>query len=186
MLVGMRGIGLLAVVAVGISIVAGGVLALVFRSGGSGPASRFRASPQELAFVGPKIPVVDTLAARLAPTCASRRGRPDSSAPASPITTWPETLLFRAECMYESPPGSGNATGGGFTSHGVAPPLSGGWDAFGPRGYRIGSCGITGREDCVGFSVFQTDPSLVQIDAFRRFPTNDGWVHVEVLLRRGP
>ena len=38
----------------------------------------------------------------------------------------------------------------------------------------------------VGIQKFKNDPSLVQIDAFRRFPTNDGWVHLEVLLRRGP
>lgn len=92
--------------------------------------------------------------------------------------------MLRTECMYENPPGSGNASGGGYAHHGTAPSLTGTWDGFGERGYRFGQCGLTGREDCVGFSVFQSDPSLIQIDAFRRFPANDGWVHVEVLLHR--
>jgi hypothetical protein len=156
---------------------------LVWR--GSGSSSPLTADPALQALVAPRLADVEGLAAAVVPTCpAHRSGTAPSPALGTPIVSWPETRGVQVQCMFESPPGSGSATGGGFEDWGVTDVPNGAYAEYGRSGWHLDACRMPGHEDCVDYSYAEADPSFVQIEAYRRFPTGDGWVRVAVMMHR--
>ncbi len=158
---------------------------VLFRNNASGPTT-LTVDPAVQALAAPRLADVDALAGAVGPTCPAHHGGPDAPSPAigTVITSWRETVSVHVECMFESPPGSGSATGGGFEDYGTASAPDGAWSEFGMSGRHVDACRRPGTEDCVDYGVSVPDPSYVQIDAYRRFPSGDGWVHVNVLMHR--
>ncbi len=175
-------------VALALFVVGAAVAVFVFlrpSSSASGPSS-LTAPADVQALAAPRLSDVDALAGAVVPSCPSRRGTPNAPSPAigTVIASWRETVSVHVECMFESPPGSGSATGGGFDDYGTPTSLDGAWSDFGMSGWHVDTCTRPGSVTCVDYGVFVPDPSYVQIDAYRRFPSGDGWAHVNVLMRR--
>lgn len=172
-----------AIVLIAALVVAGAVF-FAGRSGG-GPGSPLTADPAVQALVSPRLSVVETLASSVVASCpAHRSGTAPSPAIGTPIVSWPETRGVSVECMFESTPGSGSATGGGFEVYGDTSIPDGGWAEYGASGWHLDACRSPGSADCTDYAYSTTDPRYVQIESWRRFPTGDGWVHVQVVLVR--